>query len=67
VASLAYGNAGDGIIITVSDIAIGGSGPSDGNIIAGNARHGITIKSSNVNGRKCWAIPSACIRCWPAT
>ncbi|MEO8133745.1 MAG: Ig-like domain-containing protein, partial [Betaproteobacteria bacterium] len=50
VSSLAYGNAGDGIIIAVSDIVIGGTGPSDGNIIAGNGRHGITIKSSGVNG-----------------
>ncbi|MBK7474276.1 MAG: Ig-like domain repeat protein [Betaproteobacteria bacterium] len=50
VSSLAYGNAGDGIIVSVSEISIGGSAPSDANVIAGNTRHGIVVKSSGVTG-----------------
>ena len=46
VATTAYGNKGDGIIITVSGIKIGGSGATDGNVIAGNARHGIVVSGS---------------------
>ncbi len=52
LASKAYGNAGDGIIVTVSDVDIGGSGSGDGNVIAGNGRHGIVIKGSSVTGTK---------------
>ncbi|MEO7432310.1 MAG: hypothetical protein ABIR62_09835 [Dokdonella sp.] len=39
--SAAYGNAGDGVIVTASGNAIGG-----GNIIAANARHGIVVRGS---------------------
>ncbi len=44
LASKSYGNAGDGIIVTVSDVEIGGTGSGDGNVIAGNARHGIVTQ-----------------------
>ncbi len=39
--SVAYGNKGDGIIVTTSGNSIGG-----GNIIAANARHGIVVRGS---------------------
>jgi hypothetical protein len=39
--STAYGNSGDGIIVTV-----GGNAISGGNVIAANARHGIVVKGS---------------------
>ena len=52
VASKSYGNKGDGIIVTVSDIDIGGSGNGDGNVVAANARHGIVVKGSSVTGTK---------------
>lgn len=41
--SAAYGNKGDGIIVTASGNSIGG-----GNIIAANARHGIVVHGSGV-------------------
>jgi len=44
--STQYGNKGDGIIITTSGNKIGGSGATDGNVIAGNARHGIVVSGS---------------------
>jgi hypothetical protein len=47
LASKAYGNVGDGIIVTSSGNTIGGS-TSTGNIIAGNARHGIVVGGSGV-------------------
>ena len=50
VASMSYGNAGDGILITTSDNTIGGSAAGSGNIIAGNARHGIVVKGSSSVG-----------------
>ncbi len=46
VASKAYGNLGDGIVVTTSGNTIGGSSAGAGNTIAGNARHGILIKGS---------------------
>jgi trimeric autotransporter adhesin len=52
VSSQAYGNAGDGVIVTVSGIQIGGTGAVDGNVIAANARHGLLIKGSNTNETK---------------
>jgi len=45
LASKAYGNVGDGIIVTSSGNTIGGS-TTTGNIIAGNARHGIVVSGS---------------------
>lgn len=39
--SAAYGNAGDGIIVTVSGNSIG-----SGNVVAANARHGIVVSGS---------------------
>jgi trimeric autotransporter adhesin len=42
-----FGNAGDGIIVTTSGIQIGGPGAGDGNIVAGNARHGVVVKLSS--------------------
>ena len=50
VASKLYGNAGDGIAVTVSDVSIGGTGASDGNVVAANGRHGILIKGSSTTG-----------------
>jgi hypothetical protein len=50
LASKTYGNLGDGIIITTSGNQIGGSGASDGNIIAANARHGIVVSGSSTTG-----------------
>ena len=50
VASKLYGNAGDGISVTVPDVAIGGTGAQDGNVIAANARHGLLIKGSSTTG-----------------
>ncbi len=50
LASTAYGNAGDGILITSSGNTIGGSSAGSANIIAGNARHGIVIKGSSTVG-----------------
>jgi hypothetical protein len=52
VASKSYGNKGDGIIVTVSDVDVGGSGSGDGNVVAANARHGIVIRGSSVTGTK---------------
>jgi trimeric autotransporter adhesin len=49
VASSIYGNAGDGIIATTS-VQIGGSSAGEGNIIAGNARHGVVVKVSSTAG-----------------
>jgi trimeric autotransporter adhesin len=46
VASKAYGNLGDGIIVTSSGNTIGGSTAGAGNTIAGNARHGIVVRGS---------------------
>jgi len=45
-----YGNFGDGIIVTVKGITIGGSGPGEGNVVAANFRHGIQIRSSSTTG-----------------
>jgi trimeric autotransporter adhesin len=47
LASSAYGNAGDGIIVTVSGNSIGGSSIGTGNTIAANARHGIVVRGSS--------------------
>ncbi len=47
VASKAYGNAGDGIIVTTTGNSIGGSSAGQGNTVAGNARHGIVVKGSS--------------------
>lgn len=47
VASKAYGNAGDGIIITTSGNTIGGTSAGSGNTITANARHGIVVKGSS--------------------
>jgi len=49
LASKAYANLGDGIIITTSGNQIGGSGAS-GNIIAASARHGIVVSGSGTTG-----------------
>lgn len=49
-ASTAYGNSGDGIVVTTSNHTIGGPGPTDANIIAGNTRHGIVVRGSSVLG-----------------
>jgi trimeric autotransporter adhesin len=46
LASFDYGNAGDGIIVTVSGNSIGGSSIGTGNTIAANARHGIVVRGS---------------------
>lgn len=46
VASKAYGNAGDGIIVTSSGNTIGGSTAGTSNNIAGNVRHGIVVRGS---------------------
>src|SRR5262249_44080155 len=46
LATKSYGNAGDGIIITVPDTTI------DSNVIAANAPHGILIKGSSTTGTK---------------
>jgi trimeric autotransporter adhesin len=46
LASFDYGNAGDGIIVTVSGNSIGGSSTGTGNTIAANARHGIVVRGS---------------------
>jgi len=51
-ASNAYGNAGDGIIVTSSDNMIGGTAASDANVIAGNTRHGIVVRGSAVTGTR---------------
>ena len=48
--SAAYGNAGDGILVTTSDNVIGGSAASDGNVVAANLRHGIVVKGSGTTG-----------------
>ena len=47
VASKAYGNAGDGIIVTSTGNTIGGSSAGQGNTVAANARHGIVVKVSS--------------------
>jgi len=47
IASKAYGNAGDGIIVTTTGNSIGGSAAGQGNTVAGNARHGIVVKVSS--------------------
>lgn len=47
IASKAYGNAGDGIIVTSTGNTIGGSASGQGNTIAANARHGIVVKGSS--------------------
>jgi trimeric autotransporter adhesin len=41
--STAYGNAGDGVIVTATGNTVGGS---TGNVIAGNKRHGIVVSTS---------------------
>ncbi len=46
VASKAYGNAGDGILVTSSGNTIGGSTAGTSNTIAGNVRHGIVVRGS---------------------
>lgn len=46
LASFDYGNAGDGIIVTVSGNSIGGGSTGTGNTIAANARHGIVVRGS---------------------
>ncbi len=43
--STLFGNQGDGIIVTTKGNAIGGSSPTDANVIAGNVRHGIVVKA----------------------
>ena len=48
--SAAWGNAGDGILVTPSDNVIGGSSPSEANVIAANLRHGIVVKGSGTAG-----------------
>jgi len=45
--SNAYGNAGDGIIVTTSGNEIGA-----GNVIAANARHGVVVKGSATTSTK---------------
>jgi hypothetical protein len=52
VASTSYGNVGDGIIVTVSGVTIGGASATTANTIAGNQRHGILIKSGSTAGTK---------------
>jgi hypothetical protein len=52
ISSINYGNAGDGITVTVKDVEIGGSAPTDANIIASNGRHGIFVKGTGVTGTK---------------
>lgn len=47
--SAAWGNAGDGILVTTSDNVIGGSS-SEANVIAANLRHGIVVKGSGTAG-----------------
>ena len=47
-ASKAYGNLGDGIIVTTSGNQIGSAG--QGNVIAANARHGIVVSGSATTG-----------------
>ena len=46
IASKAYGNAGDGIIVTSSGNTIGGSTAGTSNNIAGNVRHGIVVRGT---------------------
>ncbi len=46
LASFDYGNAGDGIIVTVSGNSIGGGSIGSGNTIGANARHGIVVRGS---------------------
>ncbi len=45
--STQYGNKGDGIIVTTSGNKIGGSAATDGNIVSGNARHGIVVSGGS--------------------
>ncbi|HEX7914917.1 hypothetical protein, partial [Rudaea sp.] len=50
LASKAYANLGDGIIVTTSGNQIGGSASTSGNIVAANARHGIVVRGSATTG-----------------
>lgn len=43
------GNHGDGIVVTTADHLIGGNLPVLGNIISGNDRHGISVRTSNIH------------------
>ena len=52
LASKAYGNAGDGIIVTTSGNSIGGTSAGSGNNIAANVRHGIVVKGSSTASNK---------------
>jgi hypothetical protein len=50
VASTAYGNAGDGILVTVSGNTVGGSSSTTANVVAGNKRHGIVVNGTGTAG-----------------
>ncbi|HZT55305.1 MAG TPA: hypothetical protein VFA35_03695, partial [Burkholderiaceae bacterium] len=50
LASKAYANLGDGIIVTTSGNQIGGSAATAGNIVAANARHGIVVHGIATTG-----------------